>query len=152
MSNVKKVLLLLFVIVIIALIVVGFKIYYDISKLADALESTEKTEIITFANGNKIYVEAKAWGITGNHEQIIFSETPISIADKQIHYIFYTSEVFYKMGNDNTVVIYATESSISEPINKTPHIIVRGLKSADEIRNYNANYKNYGLERISIYE
>ena len=48
--------------------------------------------------------------------------------------------------------MYATESSISEPVNKITNVTVKGIKTADEIRDYKTNYKKYGLERISIYE
>lgn len=64
---------------------------------------------------------------------------------------FIRLKFFYKVGNDNIVIVYATESSISEPINKIPNVIVKGLKTADEIRDYSTNYKKYGLERISVY-
>lgn len=139
------------VFVIIAIIVVGIKIYYDVYR-ANVLETREKTEILTFANGKKIYVRAKVWGVAGTHEQIVLSQSNNNVPNKTDDYIFYTSEVFYKVGNDNAVTVYAIESSISEPANKIPNVTVKGLKIADEARDYNINYKKYGLERISVYE
>lgn len=152
MKILKKILLLLLVLVVVAVIVVGIKIYYDVSK-ADILGTKEKTEILTFANGKKIYIRAKVWGVAGNHEEIVFSENPITIPDKEKDYIFYTNEVVYKIEN-NILRLYACDCDASMPtiIFKDIEVIFKNLKTADEIRDYNTNYQKYGLERISVYE
>ena len=117
------------------------------------MPSKENTISINLGNdSNPLFLRAKVWGITGSHEQIVLSQSKNNIPNKTDDYIFYTSEVFYKVGNDNRVILYATESSISEPVNKITNVTVKGIKTADEIRDYKTNYKKYGLERISIYE
>lgn len=75
-----------------------------------------------------------------------------NLPNKTDDYIFYTSEVFYKVGNDNTVTVYASDGSIREPVNKIEKVVIKGLKTVDEIRDYNKNYKKYGLEIVSVYK
>ncbi|WP_192350271.1 hypothetical protein [Algoriphagus sp. Y33] len=113
----------------------------------------EVTEILTLSNGKRIYVRAKIWGVSSNHEEIVFSETPITIPDKDKDYIFYTNEVFYKINGD-TLNIYACDCDTSEPkvFFDNSKIILNDLKTSSQIRDYSANYKNYGLEKMSIYE
>lgn len=150
MKIIKKTSLLFLLIFII--IVVCVKTYYDLSK-AEILSREEKIETITFANGKKIYVRAKIWGVAGNHEEIVFSENPITFPDKERDYIFYTNEIVYKIEN-NSLILYACKCDASIPIIifKDIEIIFKDLKTVDEIRDYNTNYHKYGLERISVYK
>ena len=70
-----------------------------------------------------------------------------------IYAIFYMSEVYYKTESNN-ITLYAPESSISEPINRFSSITVnvKGLKSTEEMKDYEANYIKYGLKKISVYD
>lgn len=122
------------------------------SEQAD-LPQNEVTEVLNLSNGKKIYVRAKIWGISSNHEEIVFSENPITIANKEKDYIFYTDEVLYKI-NDNTLVIYAPQSgkNIPKTAFENIEIVFKGLKTFDEVKDYSVNYQKYGLKRISIYE
>ncbi|GAB3423664.1 hypothetical protein GCM10027516_23130 [Niabella aquatica] len=116
--------------------------------------STKENSIsINLRNGNEpLFLRAKVWGVAGNHEEIVLSRSENSLPDKANDYIFYTSEIFYKIKGDSSVFVYAPESSTSEPVNKISNVTIKGLKTADEIRDYSINYKRYGLQRISIYE
>lgn len=148
MKNIKKILLLFLV-----LLTIGAIWFYRNWRKEEFMPAKENTISINLGNESRpLFLRAKVWGVAGNHEQIVLSQSNNNVANKTDDYIFYTSEVFYKVGNDNTVIVYATESSISEPVNKIPNVTVKGLKTADEIRDYNINYQKYGLERISIYE
>lgn len=122
------------------------------SEQAD-LPQNEVTEVLNLSNGKKIYVRAKIWGISSNHEEIVFSENPITIANKEKDYIFYTDEVLYKI-NDNTLVIYAPQSgkNIPKTAFENIEIVFKGLKTFDEVKDYSVNYQKYGLKKISIYE
>lgn len=146
--NTKKILFLFLV-----LLIIGAIWLYCNPRKEEFMPAKENTILINLGNESRplFFLRAKVWGVAGNHEQIVLSQSNNSIPNKTYDYIFYTSEVFYKVGNDNIVIVYATESSISEPINKIPNVIVKGLKTADEIRDYSTNYKKYGLERISVY-
>lgn len=147
MNNVKKIVLLFLV-----LLIVGAIWFYKLSSEVEIIPTNEITRVFNFANGSKIYIRAKVWGVAGNHEEIAFSENPITIADKEKDYIFYTDEVLYKI-DKNILTLYAPQSggSISKIPFKDVEIIFKGLKKADEIRDYSINYKKYGLQRISVY-
>lgn len=144
----KKILLLFLV-----LLTIGAIWFYRNWRKEEFMPAKENTISINLGNESRpLFLRAKVWGVAGNHEQIVLSQSNNNVPNKTDDYIFYTSEVFYKVGNDNTVIVYVTESSISEPVNKIPNVTVKGLKTADEIRDYNTNYQKYGLERISVYE
>jgi hypothetical protein len=106
----------------------------------------------------KIYISARYWGLTGDHQEIVLSNKPIKPGhksySKEENYIFYTSDIFYKIENDSIITIYAPESSISEPINKFTNTTVKinRLRNADEIKDYTLNYQKYGLQKISVYQ
>ena len=103
------------------------------------------------SDSNELYLKAKAYGITGDHEQIVLSKSKDSIPNHNVDYFFYAPEIFYKVEKNN-IYIYAPHSSISEPIEKSPNVVIKELRSYDEIMDYNNHYSNYGLERISIYQ
>ena len=110
-------------------------------------------KIIISPKGDSIYITARFWGITGDHEEIIFSEEPIILPpNKDKHYIFYTHEVFYKFENNNELVIHTAKSGKSIP--KIPFknikVVLKDLKTGDDIRNIGENYKKYKLEKIGV--
>lgn len=108
---------------------------------------------LVLSNEKEIYVRATYRGITGDYEEIVFSETPITVPDKEKDYVFYTDEVFYKI-SDNTLNVYACDCDTSEPKTtfKGVNIILNDLKTSSQIKDYSVNYKKYGLEKMSIYE
>ena len=118
------------------------------------LPKSERIEkIILSPKGDSIYITARFWGITGDHEEIIFSEKPIILPpNKDKHYIFYTDEVFYKFENNDELVIHAPKSGKSIP--KIPFknikVVLKDLKTGDDIRNIGENYKKYKLEKIGV--
>ena len=137
------------------LVVIGAVWYYYHWRQEDLMPSKENVVTINFGNVNKpVFLRAKIWGVSGNHEEIVLSELNKPVADKTIDYIFYTSDVYYKTEDNGTITLYAPESSISEPVNKFSNVIVKvkGLKSTDEMKEYEANYQKYGLNKISVYE
>ena len=118
------------------------------------LPKSERIEkIIISPKGDSIYIGARFWGITGDHEEIIFSEEPIILPpNKDKHYIFYRDEVFYKFENNDELVIHAPKSGKSIP--KIPFknikVVLKDLKTGDDIRNISKNYKKYKLEKIGV--
>lgn len=89
------------IITLIVLVIIGGKIYWWLNKEKDLMVSSKINQnIVDFEELNeKAYFTAKAWGIAGNHEEIILSTSPL-IGDRKYlkdrDYIFYTSEVYYK--------------------------------------------------------
>lgn len=126
--------------------------YYD-WRQEDFMPSKEYGVTINIGNSQKlIYLKAKIWGVSGNHEEIFLSESNTAISNKAVDYIFYTSEVYYKIENNSTIILYAPESSISEPANDFSNITVKVkvLKTAEEMNDYEAKYEKYGLKKISV--
>lgn len=148
MKKIKKIVLLF--IVLLTLGAIWF--YFNWGK-DEVITEKEKTRSIRLGNeGNPLFIRAKVWGIAGNHVQIVVSQSNNKLPDKTKDYIFYTSEIFYKVGKDYNVIVYATESSISEPVNPIPNVTIKGLKTHDEINEYTTNYRRYGLKRMSVYD
>lgn len=77
-----KILRKIFLLLLVPFIIAGVKIYYDLSR-SDISRINEKSEIITFKNGKKIYIRAKKWGVAGNHEEIVFSELATPLTNSQ---------------------------------------------------------------------
>ena len=131
----------------------GYWFNNDVSDMKNPV----KDYIIEYESLNeKIYISARAWGVSGNHQEIILSSNPISSehrgSSKEDNYIFYTSEIYYKKEGENKLLVFASNSSISEPkkFNSSVQIILKGLKTSDELKDYEVNYKKYGLEKASI--
>lgn len=145
---------LIIIIVGIGIILIScFLIFKSTLSPLDELDNKNIERILIFNTVDSIYISARTWGLAGNHEEIVFSETSISPNEKEKQYIFYTDEVFYKSDN-SSLVIYAPKSGIKESIIpfKNIEVKIKGLKTADEIRDYSINYEKYGLSKISIFE
>lgn len=118
------------------------------------MPAEEKNVIIKLQNGKEvIYVRAKAWGMTGDHEEIVFSEEKRNTTDTSKDYVFYTSTIFYKIENENTLTIYAPESSISEPskVFSKAKINIRSFTSEVELTADTANFQKLNLQKVSVY-
>ena len=128
-------------------------LYFFLKPLDEVYKEKPIHKILVLSNGKEIYLRALYRGITGDYQEIVFSETPIIVPDKEKDYVFYTDEVFYKM-NGNNLTIYAPKSgkNLPEKSFKEVEIIFKGLKNYDEIKDYSENYKKYGLEKMSIHE
>lgn len=140
-------------IVVMAVLIIGSIVIYRKCSNREIIPARKEAKELNLSSGAKIYSLAKVWGVSGNHEEIIFSENKISVANKEKDYIFYTDEVFYEIKND-TLVIYAPQSSKSLPLGKFKKItvVIKDLKNSEEIRNFSTNFQKYGLRRISVYD
>lgn len=132
-------------------------LYYILAPLEKTDNKIIKREIVFQETNKVLYVETQYRGITGDYEEIILSEFPIekqNRPDKQTDYVFYTSEIFYKKDKNGKIFIFAPQSgkNIPEIPFKNIEVVFIGLKTADEIRDYETNYRKYGLQRISIYD
>jgi hypothetical protein len=134
------------------LFALGSILYYQNNK-KEFMPENEAINSITLGKvKNPLFLRAKIWGIAGNHEEIILSQSDSRWSDKEKDYIFYTSEVFFKVEKDSAITLYAPESDISEPLIGLPNVKIIGMNDADSIKDYNINYKKYGLQRLSVYK
>lgn len=103
----------------------------------------------------KLFLNAKAWGISGSHEEIVLSSTLIQEGksySKENCFVFYSSKVYYKKQGIDTLLIYAPECEMEkEPVSFNSKIkVVRiGLSNNNEILDFDKNYTKYGLSKIS---
>lgn len=143
-----KFILIAFLIFVTFVITIACKKFF---KEDEILPTNEKALVLKFSNGEKVYVRAKVWGVSGNHQEIVFSENPITIPNKDKDYIFYTDEVLYKI-DKNSLSIFAPQSGKNIPklLFSNIEVIFKGLKNSAEISDYSMNYKKYGLEKISV--
>jgi hypothetical protein len=106
---------------------------------------------------SKVYLRGKAWGLAGNHEEIIISTGPIDKSRKPIigkDYIFYYSEIYFKRQGLDTLVVYAESSSIAkipENLSNPIKVLIFELKTYDELKDFQINYRNYGLTKFTMY-
>ena len=121
----------------------------------DALIS--KQTVVFKELNESVYIRAIAWGISGNHNEVIISSEPIKPEGRpseEKDYIFYTTEIYYKKQGIDTLFVYADGSSIGkEPTIFTKKIKIVPIKisTADEAVDYEKNYKEYGLIKITAY-
>lgn len=146
-----KNILLAFLAIMVTFVIIKIGIVFHAIKRLDTFSKTETISVRIGSDSNALYLRAKTYGIAGNHEQIVLSKSKDNIPNHKVDYIFYSPEIFYKVENA-IIYIYAPSCDISEPIEKIPNVVIKELKSYDEIKDYNNNYSSYGLERISVYQ
>lgn len=69
-------------------------------------------------------------------------------------YIFYTKEIYYQKRGVDTLMVYADASTIGkipDGLKTSIKIVPVGLKNYDEVKKYERNYKEYDLNKISVY-
>lgn len=149
-SNKNKVLILIAFLIV---AVLAIPIIYTFYLLGDDNQTSSQSVIIDFKEiGKKAFLQARVFGISGNHEEIVLSEKEIELTNKKKHYVFYTSEIYYKIDGQCEITIY-TPTSYSEPIEKFSVFKVNLVKllNYDEIEKYRRKYKEYGLQKINVY-
>ena len=134
-------------------------LYWFVLKAVDVdMEPSVNNYVIEFNEINeKVHISARAWGIGGNHEEIILSTSPISnehrAYSKDECFIFYTSEVYYTKKGADTLLIYVDYKS-KAPIKLSTKIKIEQIELKDnaEMQDFKNNYKNYGLSKASVYK
>ena len=106
--------------------------------------------------GESVYIRARSWGISGNHQEIIVATEPIinkhRVYFRERQYVFLDPELFYQKKGIDTLVLYVYDTSaIPESLSTRIHFIQVELKNYDEIHDFEENYERYGLTRASVY-
>lgn len=145
--------------VVVGLLAVGLFARFTKSFGEIDVQSSANDYVIDFGELNsKLYIKAKSWGIAGNHEEIVLSSSPFGDSEKCAKdkcFVFYTSEIYYKKEGTDTLLIYVGASAISGIPTNFPSsikIIQMELKNYDEVKDYEMNYKKYGLSRVTVYQ
>ncbi|MCU0318843.1 MAG: hypothetical protein MUE88_02025 [Flavobacteriales bacterium] len=114
-----------------------------------------KMEAVPFrAQGETLFIEARTWGLAGNHEQILIkTDSTKRDYDKERDYAFVTDEIYYRSEAD-TLLVYAPYSGIMpRPMRWPSQVIIAciALNRYDQVMDYRMNYAQYGLRRVSVY-
>jgi hypothetical protein len=152
MKNKLIIILLGLIIIVLVMIVL---LFLNWAKQDSPMSGIRHEAILDFKNKNhKVYLRARVWGISGSNEEIVLSEKVIGKTDTTSDYVFYTSEIYYKIDVSENLVIYAPKSSIIEPMKKfkNVNVIINYFENYNEAQNYRKNYKKFGLEKISVYD
>ncbi len=106
-----------------------------------------KKQVLHFNDSEKkLFLLARRWGISGNHDEIILSEADKDYPDKNTDYVFYTTEIFYRIIGNRELIIYTSENQISKPSRQFDGIeIVINVSKSPEKNGINP-------KRFSIYE
>jgi len=162
MSKSKKIILMVAVclgLALLAAVVLSALVLSSMSSSFSSLSPPPNEYVIDFDSlGESIYIRARAWGLAGNHEEIILSNEPIQnrhleyFHDKQFIFLSLT-ELFYKKINADTLEVYVDHKS-EEPPKFQSKVKIKQieLKDVDNASDMNANPEKYGLRRVSVYE
>ena len=119
-------------------------------------ETPMNYQTIYFPKANtKIYTLARIWGITGNSEEVRLCSEPYEFGKRDQTdrcVVFHTARIFYKKDGATSLQVYAPSSSIPANIKDSVgqiRISVKGLKSFDDIKDFEQNFENYGLMTIA---
>lgn len=118
-------------------------------------QSLPHMEAVSFpAKGEALFIQARAWGLAGNHEQILIRTDSANRAyDQELDYAFVTDEVYYRYTAD-TLYIYAPSDQMMPPPARWKSqvtISCNGLLGYDKVMDYRQNYARYGLTRVSVH-
>ena len=145
---------ILIVVAMLGVICVG--VYILLKKSVDEIgKPLNYSEVIRFDPiQQSIYVQARIWGMTGDHELIVICSNPIVSMheiDPTHCYQFHGREIYYKKIYPDSLEIYSDDSgSENDLIHSFDSIKVKmiRLKNYDEIMDYRNNYRSYGLNRV----
>lgn len=151
----KKILMFLLISIVLTFILI--KLNYFTSQFEGRYELGE----VEFPVHNEtIFIQAKAWGLAGNHEEVKISNislgnTALCNTAKCRCMLFYTDEVYYRKENEDSLIIHVSKSSFPKStycLKSGVHISVNSIKGYDNVLHYKLHYKDYGLTRVSVYK
>ena len=118
-------------------------------------QTLTRIEAVSFPQlGETLFIMPRAWGLAGNHEQILIKTDSTKRAyDKEQDYAFVSDEIYYRHTSDS-LVIYAPSDAIMPLATQWQGKVVvscNGLLGYDKVMEYRKDYAQYGLQRVSIY-
>ena len=99
----------------------------------------------------KIYMTARSWGLTDDHEEVKLCDAPIKFNEAAgTCIVFYTRELFYKRTAENGLVVHVSASAV--PKDQPTCLGTIGVKVRELNFDKNAatqrDYEQHGLMRI----
>lgn len=145
--NIKKNL----IIIVLAIVVSGLVFLFFLFPNSDDLTSYEVIPIIQ--SNRKVYIKKKVWGISGDHQVIVISNSDKKDfkIDSTKDYVFHGSTpLFFKQKNDSLIVYTMRMALVPTNFKNSFQIIQIELSNAEMIRLIEKDtYKNEGLQAIS---
>lgn len=113
------------------------------------VNSKIKIEVIDRDTTETLYIKFRAWGLAGNHEEIVISPYSDSLTNPKTDYIIYGSTELYLDMSHKKVVLTIPQENISEPNNKYTFF---EIKQDVDILNHSSEYKNKQLIQLNLSE
>jgi hypothetical protein len=138
-------------IIIVAIIVVIGYLYYTFNLLEEALAPVCSSKVLSFYEGKKnIYLKTNMWGIGGNNYCIFLTTEVNEYVHPDPDIIFYRLELFYKIIDDKTLLIFLANGTREERImlNDIEIIIKHFSPYYDDLE---MTYENNGFNKINVY-
>ena len=102
---------------------------------------------------DKLFIETRLWGLTGNHDAIVISSEPISNGvqfSKEKEYVFFNNELFYKkIGIDTLLLRVYHKVEEPEKMSTKVKIVQKEFDLPQEIDDFKINYEKYGFTMVS---
>lgn len=161
MSKSKKIILIVgfLGLLLLAAVVLSALVLSSMSSSLSSLGPEANEYVIDFESlEEKIYIKARAWGLAGNHEEIILSNEPIKnkhleyFYDRQFIFLSVT-EIYYKKVNEDTLEVYVSYKS-DEPRDFRSKVKIKQIefKDLNNALDMKTNPEKYGLTRVSVYK
>jgi hypothetical protein len=151
----RKLLLIFSFLTIAVTLFIGIQRFLKTSNDFYMSEKENSTTIVCEESGNKLLIRARAWGLAGNHEEIVVSEkNDDGLTQSNQKLVIYAPKIYYKITKDCKLIIYAPSPSFTTPkiTISDIEISIIGLKNYDEIMEIDKNYKQIGLKRFGIFD
>ncbi len=114
-----------------------------------AVTQTVKLEIVDGTQREALYIRFRAWGLAGNHEEIVISPYRDSLTNPETDYIVYGSTELFLDNSQKKVVLIIPDEHIPEPKTKYTNFVI---KQDADYSDLTRRYKNNQLIRIDLFE
>lgn len=104
-----------------------------------------------------IYIRAKSWGIAGNHNEILLSNSPIDnlhgeyFVNRQLTFLDTTAIYYKKIGTDTLAVYVEYAEEVPQEFNSKVKIQQLQLSGSSENRKHVEHYLDNGLTKVSTF-
>jgi len=110
---------------------------------------TVKLEIIEGNQKETLYIKFRAWGLAGNHEEIVISPYRDSLKNPKTDYIIYGLTQLYLDNSHEKVELIIPQDNISEPNTKYTNFVI---KQYADVSDLTRRYKNNQLIKIDLFD
>ena len=110
---------------------------------------TVKLEIVDGTQREALYIRFRAWGLAGNHEEIVISPYRDSLTNPETDYIVYGSTELFLDNSQKKVVLIIPDEHIPEPKTKYTNFVI---KQDADYSDLTRRYKNNQLIRIDLFD